>query len=162
METRCHSRGDIGGVPCRLGAILQPLYARNQLFSYATRYHLCHLLPLLPDMVSVRILRLYFATESKNERFMETKKHCIGTMRNCKKKSLQVFSCGYPNIRSGKEAVSYRFTDLLSYCRTAPNLCRSACLHIQGFACMGRQCPVSSGKRTSIETVIHWDIQSLT
>lgn len=162
MEARYHSRRDIGGVPCRLGAKLQPLCAQNQVFRYATRYHLCHLLPLSPDMVSVRILRFYFAAESKNERFMGTKKHCIGTMRNCRKKSLQVFSCGYPNIRSGKEAVSYRFTDLLSYCRTSPNLCRSTCLHIQGFTCMGMQCPVSSGKRTSGETVIHRDIQSLT
>lgn len=162
MEVRYHSRWDIGGVPCHLGAKLQLLCARNQIFRYGTRYHLCHLLPLLPDMVSVRILRLYFAAESKNERFMETKKYSIGTMRNCWKKSLQVFSDGYPNIRSGKETVSYRFTDLLSYCRTAPNICRSTYLHIQGFACMGMQYFVSSGKRISVEIVIHWDIQSLT
>ena len=93
---------------------------------------------------------------------METKKHSIGTMRICRKKSLQVFSDGYPNIRCGKETVSYRFNDLLSYRRTAMNIYRSIYPHIQGFARIGMQCSVSSWKRTSIETVIHRDIQSLT
>ena len=71
METHYNSRWNIGGVPCRLGAKLQPLCARNQIFRYATRYHLCHLLPLLPDMVSVRRNACLFADEMTDQPIAE-------------------------------------------------------------------------------------------
>lgn len=71
MEARYYSRWDIGGVLCRLGAKLQPLCARNQIFRYTTRYHLCHLLPLLPDMVSVRRNACLFADEMTDQPITE-------------------------------------------------------------------------------------------
>lgn len=138
MEAHYHSRRDIGGVPCRLGAKLQPLYARNQLFSYATRYHLCHLLPLLPDMVSVRILRLYFATESKNERFMETRKHCIGTMRIARRNPCRFSPAG---IRISVAAKKRCRTDLLICCRTVVPLRIYAGVPV----CIFRASPVWAG-----------------
>ena len=131
METLYHSRWDIGGVPCRLGAKLLLLHTRNQLFNCATRYHLCHLLPLLASMVSVRILRLYFAAESKNERFMETNKWRIEATGICRIKSPPNPFNGYPNIRCGNEVVSYRLNDLLSYCRIASIIYRNGQKDIQ-------------------------------
>ena len=147
METLCDSRWDIGGVPCRLGAKLLLLHTRNQLFSCATRCHLCHLLPRLAGMVPVRVLRLYFAAELKNKRFMETNNWRIEATGICRIKSPPNPLNGYPDIRCGKEAVSYRFNDLLSYCRIASDIYRSGQTDNRITAASFIQCPAPLTKQ---------------
>jgi len=94
-------------------------------------------------MVSVWELRLYFAVDLKSERFMETNNRIIETMRNRRIEPLLIFSNGYPNIQCSKEAVSYRFNDLLSYCRIGLSIYFNGKPYIQLFIPVNMQRVVS-------------------
>lgn len=48
---------------------------------------------------------------------MERKIQRFETLRTCCRKALPIYGADGSNNYCGKEVVSYRFTDLLSYCR---------------------------------------------
>lgn len=74
---------------------------------------------------------------------METNNRIIETMRNRRIEPLLIFSKGYPNIQCSKETVSYRFNDLLSYCRIGLSICGMGKSHIQIIIAQGMQCCIS-------------------
>lgn len=58
-----------------------------------------------------------FAAGLNNDRDMERKIQRFETLRTCCRKALPIYGAGGSNSYCGKEVVSYRFTDLLSYRR---------------------------------------------
>lgn len=86
---------------------------------------------------------------------METNNRIIETMRNQRIEPLLIFSNGYPNIQCGKEAVSYRFNDLLSYCRIGLSIYRTGKPYIQLFIPVNMQCVVSLRKQIKEPMSIH-------
>ena len=86
---------------------------------------------------------------------METDNRIIETMRNRRIEPLLVFSNGYPNIQCSKEAVSYRFNDLLSYCRIGLSTYRIGKPYIQLFIPVNIQCVVSLRKQIKEPMSVH-------
>lgn len=87
---------------------------------------------------------------------METDKRSLETIWNRRIEPLLIFSNGYPNIQCRKEPVSYRFNDLLSYCRISLSIYRMSKSHIQIIISTGICCisEIQIDEATSIHRTI--------
>lgn len=78
---------------------------------------------------------------------METDKRSLETIWNRRIEPLLISFNGYSNIQCSKEAVSYRFNDLLSCCRTGLSIYRIKKTYIQLFIPVDMQCIISLRKQ---------------
>lgn len=78
---------------------------------------------------------------------METDKRSLETIWNRWFEPLLISFNGYSNIQCRKEAVSYRFNDLLSCCRTGLSIYRIKKPYIQLFIPVDMQCIISLRKQ---------------
>ena len=70
---------------------------------------------------------------------MERKIQRFETLRTCCRKALPIYGAGGSNSYCGKEAVTYRFTDLLSYRRVVVQHRRFTAMRLYGVILLALQ-----------------------